>query len=91
MSGYTIGSVRNGLDVAQCRLALQRVALLHSSYLALRELLPKTADRLNNIFERAVWSKDDPIVIDFKRGYWKGLGEKDIATILPISIFPFVQ
>ena len=73
-----MGDIRGGLDADQCRVALHRVALLHSSFLALRELEPATAHRLTEILranEREFAS--DPLILDFREGYLKGLGKKN--------------
>jgi len=76
VQGFEVIDVKTGLDEKQCRLALKRIALLHSTSMALQELEPETALRIKSLMDKSFPETVSPEAYeDWRSGYIRGLGK----------------
>jgi len=76
VQGFECLGLKKEMIAQQFKIALERVALLHATSMALHELEPESAERIRHILHKDYKIDDFQHAFDdMERGYLKGLGK----------------
>jgi len=92
--GFAIVDIKTGLDAVQCRLVMEKVALLHAASIAMDILDPEQSKSFKGLIDMKLWTADvEKALSDLKKGFLTGLSKSTsifkvafLCSFVPTSV-----